>query len=439
MTAASLKSPLPGAPAGLPSPIWHPFTQHATAGPMIEIVRAEGCWLQAADGRRILDAISSWWVTTHGHAHPKIAAAIGRQAAILEQVIFAGFTHPPAEAVARKLMAMAPGGLDVAFFSDSGSTAVEVAVKMAVGYWHNAGHPRHRIVAFEDGYHGDTFGAMAVGSRSVFTSAYQPMLFDVDFLPFPAPGHEQQTIEAIARLLREGGSDIAALIVEPLVLGAGGMRMYAPGVLAELADLCRQHDVFLIADEVMTGFGRTGTLFACEQAGVAPDILCLSKGITGGFLPMGVTLATRRLYDAYWSEDRGRMFFHSSSYTGNAIACAAALANLAIWETEPVLERTADIAAHHARRLPTFRAHEAVADVRSCGTIAAIELATSTTGYLSDLAPRLYRFFLERGVLLRPLGNVVYLLPPYCITSDELDGIYDVIEDCLAALRNRSM
>lgn len=439
MTAASLVSPLPGTTAERPSPIWHPFTQHATSGPMIEIARGEGCWLHAADGRRILDAISSWWVTTHGHAHPKIAEAIGRQAAALEQVIFAGFTHPPAEELARKLLAMAPQGLDVAFFSDSGSTAVEVAVKMAVGYWHNLGRPRHRVVAFEDGYHGDTFGAMAVGSRSIFTSPYQPMLFDVDFLPFPAPGDEQRTIEAFARLLREGGSDIAALILEPLVLGAGGMRMYAPWVLAELAALCRQHDVFLIADEVMTGFGRTGTLFACEQAEVVPDILCLSKGITGGFLPMGVTLATRRLYDAYWSEDRGRMFFHSSSYTGNPIACAAALANLAIWETEPVLERIGAIATHHVGRLPAFREHEMVADVRSCGTIAAIELTTAMSGYLSDLAPRLYRFFLDRGVLLRPIGNVVYVLPPYCIKSDELDGIYDVIEDCLAALRDRSV
>jgi adenosylmethionine-8-amino-7-oxononanoate aminotransferase len=211
------------------------------------------------------------------------------------------------------------------------------------------------VVAFDDGYHGDTFGAMAVGGRGVFTSAYHPMLFGVDFLPFPAPGREQQTIDAFERLLRTGDDGIAALILEPLVLGAGGMLVYPPWVLAELAALCRRHDVFLIADEVMTGFGRTGKLFACEQAGVTPDVMCLSKGITGGFLPMGATLAGRRLYDAFWSEDRGRMFFHSSSYTGNPIACAAALANLSVWESEPVLERIARIARHHARRLPTWR------------------------------------------------------------------------------------
>jgi len=421
------------------SPLWHPFTQHATEGPMIEIVRAEGAWLTTAGGGRILDAISSWWVNTHGHGHPKIAAAVAEQARVLEQVIFAGFTHPPAERLAGKLLGVAPRGLDVVFLSDSGSTAVEVGVKMAVGYWHNVGRPRHRVAAFEDAYHGDTFGAMSVGARGVFTAAFRPMLFEVDFLPFPVPGREDQTIEAFARLLADGGDDIAALIVEPLVLGAGGMLVYPPSVLARLHALCRAHDTFFIADEVMTGFGRTGTLFACEQAGITPDVMCLSKGLTGGFLPMGATLATRRLYDAFWSEDRGRMFFHSSSYTGNAIACAAAVANLEIWESEPVLERVRAIALHHARRLPAFAGREEVAGVRQCGTIAAIELRTPRGGYLSELAPRLYRYFLGRGLLLRPIGNVVYVLPPYCISPDELDGIYDVIEDCLAALRNRSL
>lgn len=421
------------------SPIWHPFTQHATAGPMIEIERGEGAVLITSDGRRIIDAISSWWVNAHGHAHPKIAAAVAEQAAKLEQVIFAGFTHPAAEHLARKLLALAPRPLEFAFFSDSGSTAVEVGVKMAVGYWHNLGHPRHRVVAFDEGYHGDTFGAMSVGARGVFTAPYRPMLFEVDFLPYPAPGREQQTIDAFAQLLRSAGDDIAALILEPLVLGAGGMLMYPPWVLKELHALCRRHGVLLIADEVMTGFGRTGSLFACEQADVVPDVMCLSKGITGGFLPMGMTLATRQIYEAFWSEDRGRMFFHSSSYTGNPIACAAALANLEIWETEPVLDRIAMIAAHHTERLCAYRDRDDVHDVRQCGTIAAFTVAASGAGYLSELAPRLYRFFLSRGVLLRPIGNVVYLLPPYCISKQELDGIYDVIDDCLAALRDRSL
>ena len=421
------------------SPIWHPFTQHATAGPMIEIVRGEGAWLYAGDGRRILDAISSWWINTHGHGHPKIAAAVAEQARTLEQVIFAGFTHPPAECLARKLLALAPEPLEFVFFSDSGSTAVEVGVKMAVGYWYNVGRRRHRLVALAHGYHGDTFGAMSVGARSVFTAAYRDMLFQVDFLPFPAPGGEQRTIDEFATLLRSSDNEIAALILEPLVLGAGGMLVYPPWVLGELHALCRRHDIFFIADEVMTGFGRTGTLFACEQAGIAPDVMCLSKGITGGFLPMGATLATRRLYEAFWSEDRGRMFFHSSSYTGNPISCAAALANLGIWENEPVLGRIAKIAARHGERLRAFRGREEVADVRQCGSIAALELRTPKAGYLSELAPRLYGFFLSRGVLLRPIGNVVYVLPPYCISGDELDGIYDVIDDGLAALRNRSL
>ena len=406
---------------------------------MIEIVRGEGAWLHASDGRRILDGISSWWVNTHGHAHPKIAAAVAEQARTLEQVIFAGFTHPPAERLARKLLALAPRELEFLFFSDSGSTAVEVGVKMAIGYWHNLGRPRHRIVALESGYHGDTFGAMSVGARGVFTSAYHPMLFRVDYLPFPAPGREQRTIDAFAELLRQSAEEIAALILEPLVLGAGGMLIYPARVLAELHALCRRHAVFFIADEVMTGFGRTGTMFACEQAGIPPDVMCLSKGITGGFLAMGATLATRALYEAYWSEDRGRMFFHSSSYTGNPIACAAALANLEIWESEPVLDRIGAIAAKHAERLPALRGREEVAEVRQCGTIAAIELRAANTGYLSTLSPRLYRFFLSRGVLLRPIGNVVYVLPPYCISSDELDWIYDVIDESLAALRNRSL
>ncbi|MBK8176435.1 MAG: adenosylmethionine--8-amino-7-oxononanoate transaminase [Rhodospirillales bacterium] len=421
------------------SPIWHPFTQHATAGPAIEIARGKGAWLEASDGRRILDAISSWWVITHGHGHPAIAAAIAEQAQALDQVIFAGFTHPPAERLARGLRAVTPEALEYVFFSDSGSTAVEVGVKMAVGYWANAGRARHRVVALEHSYHGDTFGAMSVGARSVFTAAWQPMLFSVDFLPFPERGREDETITAFERLLQTAGDDIAALIVEPLVLGAGGMLVYPPWVLGELLALCRRYDVFLIADEVMTGFGRTGTRFACEQAGVVPDVLCLSKGITGGFLPMGVTLASRRLYQGFLSEDRGRMFFHSSSFNGNPLACAAAIANLAIWAGEPVQARIDAIAAHHTARLARFRDHPLVADVRQCGTIAALELRSQQAGYLSDLAPRLYAFFLSRGVLLRPLGNVVYVLPPYCITIDELDGIYDVIGDCLAALGNRSL
>jgi adenosylmethionine-8-amino-7-oxononanoate aminotransferase len=416
--------------------VWHPFTQHGLGIPEIKVTRAEGSYLYTDDGRAILDAISSWWVNLHGHGHPHIARAIADQAVKLDQVIFAGFTHEPAERLAAKLLTFAPRGLDHVFFSDSGSTAVEVALKMAVGCWHNRGHPRRGVIALEHAYHGDMFGAMSVGQRGLFNAAYEEMLFDVSYLPFPAPGEEQRTIDTLERLLGAQPNAFAALIIEPLVLGAGGMKMYAPEVLTQMAALCRRHDVFLIADEVMTGFGRTGTMFACEQAGVAPDLMCLSKGLTGGFLPMGATLASRAIYDAFYSADRSKTFFHSTSYTGNAIACAAAVASLEIWEREPVRARIEAIAKHHTQALERFRARPQVKDARSCGTIAAIDLQVPDGGYFAELGPRLNRFYLERDVLLRSLGNVVYVLPPYCTTRSELDRIYDVINDSLALVRD---
>ena len=415
--------------------IWHPFTQHGLGIPEIKVSRAKGSYLYTDDGRAILDAISSWWVNLHGHGHPHIARAIAEQAAKLDQVIFAGFTHEPAERLAAKLLALAPRGLEHVFFSDSGSTAVEVAIKMAVGCWRNRGHPRRGVIALEHAYHGDMFGAMSVGQRGLFNAAYEKMLFEVSYLPFPARGKEQRTIDALERLLKSQPNAFAALIVEPLVLGAGGMKMYAPDVLSQVAALCRRHDVFLIADEVMTGFGRTGTMFACEQAGVAPDLMCLSKGLTGGSLPMGATLASRAIYDAFYSANRARTFFHSTSYTGNAIACAAAVASLEVWEREPVRERIATIADHHAQGVERFRARPQVKDARSWGTIAAIELEAPDSGYFAELGPELNRFYLERDVLLRTLGNVVYVLPPYCTSSAELDRIYDVIDDSLALVR----
>jgi len=416
-------------------PIWHPFTQHGLRTPEIRIARAEGATLYTDDDRAILDAISSWWVNLHGHGHPHIARAIAEQAAKLDQVIFAGFTHEPAERLAAKLLALAPMGLRHIFFSDSGSTAVEVAIKMAVGCWHNRGRPRRRVIALEHAYHGDMFGAMSVGQRGRFNAAYDEMLFDVSYLPFPERGVEQRTLDALERLLTAQPDSFAALIVEPLVLGAGGMRIYGTDVLAEMAALCCRHDVFLIADEVMTGFGRTGTMFACEQAGIAPDLMCLSKGLTGGFLPMGATLASAEIYNAFYSTDRAKTFFHSTSYTGNAIACAAAVASLEIWEREPVVARIAAIGKHHAEALARFNGRPQVKDARTCGTIAAIELEVPDAGYFAELGPKLNRFYLERGVLLRSLGNVVYVLPPYCTTTAELDRIYDAIDDSLALVR----
>ncbi|CAN5846952.1 adenosylmethionine--8-amino-7-oxononanoate transaminase [soil metagenome] len=412
------------------SPVWHPFTQHGLGEPIPLVTHAEGAALFTSDGRRIVDAISSWWVTTHGHRHPRIMAAIAEQAGKLDQIIFAGWTHEPAEDLARGLTAMMPPALRKVFFSDSGSTSVEVALKMALGFWANRGAPRHRILVLEHSYHGDTIGAMSVGARGVFNQAYAPLLFDVGTLPFPAAGREQETLDALEAACREGP---AALIVEPLILGAGGMLIYPARVLAEMRQICARHDVLFIADEVMTGWGRTGTLLACEQGEVVPDILCLSKGLTGGAVPLAVTMATEAIYAAHLSTDRARMFFHSSSYTANPIACAAANANLAIWREEPVLVRVADLAARQRQRLAMLAALPAVRNARQIGTITAIEIAAEKGDYLSDLGPRLLALFRDKDLLLRPLGNTVYVMPPYCIEDGDLDLIYAAIAEAADA------
>jgi adenosylmethionine-8-amino-7-oxononanoate aminotransferase len=356
-------------------------------------------------------------------------AAVKRQIGELDQVIFADFSHRPAEDVARGLLAVAPPGLSHVFYSDSGSTAVEVALKMALGFWRTQANPRHKIIALEHAYHGDTIGTMSAGARGVYNAAYEPLLFDVVRLPFPS-GAAHETLMA----LEEAAKDAAALIVEPLILGAGGMLMYPPAELAELAAICRRHGVLFIADEVMTGWGRTGTLLACEQAGVVPDILCLSKGLTGGAVPLAVTLASEPIYQAHLSGDRAKMFFHSSSYTANPLACAAAVANLAIWREEPVLRGITLLAERQAQRLARIAANPQVENARQLGTITAFEIEAPTTGYLSEIGPRLLAFFRERGILLRPLGNTIYLMPPYCIDEADLDTVYSAIEEGIASL-----
>jgi adenosylmethionine-8-amino-7-oxononanoate aminotransferase len=388
------------------------------------VTRGEGVWLETEKGR-LLDAISSWWVITHGHRHPRIAEAIRKQTEELDQVIFAGFTHPPAEEVAAALVEIAPDGLKHVFYSDSGSTSVEVALKMALGFWKNQDKPRNRIIALEHAYHGDTIGTMSAGARGIFNAAYEPLLFDVVRLPFPSPGREQETLDA----LRAAAPGAAALIVEPLLLGAGGMLMYGADILNEMAAICRAHGTLFIADEVMTGFGRTGTLFACEQAGVAPDILCLAKGLSGGSLPLAATLATAEIFQAHYSTDRGRTFFHSSSFTANPIACAAARANLQIWRDEPVLARIGTLGALQEERLARFRHNPRFDAVRRLGTVTALDLKVADPGYLAGIGLELMGFAISRGVLLRPLGNTIYVMPPYCITGAELDLVYDVIAE----------
>lgn len=409
------------------SAVWHPFTQHATEPVPPTIARTEGAYVETRDGKRILDAISSWWVITHGHRHPRIVEAIRKATETLDQVIFAGLSHEPAERLASALVDMTPAGLDWVFFSDSGSTSVEVALKMALGFHRNNGAPRSRIVVMEHSYHGDTIGTMSVGARGVFNAAYEPLLFEVDTIPFPAAGQEQKTLDTFERLARD--REVAALIVEPLVLGAGGMLIYPASVLAELKRIAERSETLLIADEVMTGWGRTGTLFASEQAAIAPDILCTSKGLTGGSLPLAATLATDAVFRAHYSRDRAKTFFHSSSYTANPIACAAALANVRIWKDEPVAERVAALSRMQADNVARFSKDPRFENARTTGTIAALDLRVGSAGYLAEVGPKLRAFFLERGLLVRPLGNVIYVLPPYCVTSGELDRLYAAIDE----------
>lgn len=336
----------------LNSPVWRPFTQHALQPGAYKIAHAEGAWLTAEDGTRFLDAISSWWVITHGHRRPEIMAAIRKQTESLDQIIFAGFTHEPAEALARGLVEITPEGLDHVFYSDSGSTSVEVAIKMALGYWRNRGETRSRIVALEHSYHGDTVGAMSTGARSAFNASYEPLLFDVARIPFPQEGAEQASLDALESACRAGA---AALLAEPLILGAGGMLTYDARMLAEMTRVCAHYGVLFIADEVMTGFGRTGTLFACEQANVVPDIVCYSKGLTGGAVPLAVTMCRSAVFEAHYAPERARALFHSSSFTANPIGCAAALANLELWRQPETRARVASLCAMQAERVARFR------------------------------------------------------------------------------------
>lgn len=407
------------------SPVWHPFTQHAVHPDAIEIASADGAWITSSDGRRIFDGISSWWVITHGHRHPEIVDAIQRQSEALDQVIFAGFTHKPAEELAKRLISRVPGDLTRVFYSDSGSTAVEVAIKMALGFWHNQGVSRDKLICLSHAYHGDTVGTMSAGARGVFNQAYAPLLYDVTHLPFPDPESEDATLAACEAACGKG--DVAALLVEPLLLGAGGMKTYGADTLRALYEICRKHDVLVIADEVMTGWGRTGRCFASDAADISPDILCLAKGLTGGSVPLAVTLAREDIFTAHFSTDRSKTFFHSSSFTANPICCAAALANLEIWDTEPVLERIQALSDMQEACLKQLQDHAQLKNLRQIGTVTAMEFHAKSSDYLSELGPKLYERFLANDVLLRPLGNTIYVMPPYCTTEPELQRVYDVI------------
>ena len=412
--------------------IWHPYTPMKAWPEAIAIVKGEGAYLIDEDGNKYIDAISSWWVTLHGHAHPYIAEKVSEQLSVLEQVIFAGFTHEPAVRLAERLLEILPNGMSKIFYSDNGSTAVEVALKMALQYWNNKGTEKKKIAALQNAYHGDTFGAMAVSGRSVFTDAFADLLFDVEFVPFPSKGKEAESIAGLESILQM--EDVAAFIVEPLVQGSAGMQMYSPEILEQYFRLCKQYDTLIIADEVMTGFGRTGTLFACDHLDIQPDIVCLSKGLTGGTMPLGVTASTQAIFDAFYDDDRTKMLYNGHSFTANPVICTAALASLDLLLKESCTENRDRIARSHASFAKTIEHHPLVAQVRQTGTIIAIELKTDTPSYHHSLRDVMYRYFIDKKIVMRPLGNIIYILPPYCISDDELSYIYKSIDELLQQL-----
>ena len=425
--------------------VWHPCTQmqdHESL-PMTPIKRGEGVWLEDFDGNRYLDAISSWWVNLFGHANPRINAALAEQANALEHVILAGFSHPPAIRLAERLVQMATPGLERVFYAENGSSAVEIALKMSFHYWLNQGAKgKNRFVNLSNSYHGETLGALAVGDVALYKETYGPLLLEPFTVPSPdcflrEPGtsweeHSRRMFEQMERLLASRSDEICAVIVEPLVQCAGGMRMYHPVYLSLLREACDRYGVHLIADEIAVGFGRTGTLFACEQGGISPDFMCLSKGLTGGYLPLSAVLTTNRVYQAFYAEyETMRGFLHSHSYTGNALACTAALATLEIFEDQPVLEENVRKARLIGELLSDLEDHPQVGEVRQMGMIAAVELvadkATRTPyPWQERRGIRVYRHALENEVLLRPVGNVVYFMPPYVISEEEIELMVDV-------------
>lgn len=411
--------------------IWHPYTQMQTALPPIPIVKGAGALLFDEAGKSYIDAVSSWWTNIHGHAHPYIAKKVAEQLTRLEHVIFAGFTHEPAIELAERLLAILPANQAKAFYSDNGSTAVEVAIKMCLQYWHNQGLKKTKILAFKNAYHGDTFGAMSVSGRSAFTAAFDSLLFEVEFIDLPNEENVKQLKSRISYLR----SELACFIFEPLVQGSAGMIMYEAAYLNELMAHCRQEGILLIDDEVFTGFGRTGKPFACNHVSEQPDIMCFSKGLTGGTMAFGLTTCTQQIYDAFLSEDKLKTLFHGHSYTANPVACAAGLASMDLFLAAETTININRIVKAHQQFAEKINDHPKIKSIRQTGTILAMEWQTEQgTSYFSSLRDKLYQYFLNAGIILRPLGNVIYILPPYCITDEQLFYIYRKIEDALVEI-----
>lgn len=422
-------------------PVWYPFTPMLQAPEPIHVLSGSGALLHTADGRSIIDAVSSWWTNIHGHAHPYLKQRIAEQFGQLEHVMFAGFTHTPAIQLAARITELCGPDITKMFFSDNGSTAVEVALKMAIQYHRNESTGKHRIIALHKSYHGDTFGSMSVSDRDAFTAPFHDKLFDVTFIEPPLPGKELSSMQQLTAALEKG--DVAAIIYEPLVMGAAGMLMYEPEALDAMIECAHHHGALCIADEVMTGFYRTGNFLASHHAQHRPDIICLSKGITGGSMPLGATVCTEAIFSAFYDADMMKALYHGHSYTANPLACAVANASLDLC-LQPgfkhSLERIADRHHQFAASIRSFGSGErpVIANLRQCGTILAFDvIAREDTGYFNPIRDELYHFFIERDILLRPLGNTIYILPPYCITDTMLDTIYGAIRELLIQLTEK--
>jgi adenosylmethionine-8-amino-7-oxononanoate aminotransferase len=410
--------------------LWHPYTQHKTAALPIAITKGDGALLWDENNKEYIDAIASWWVNPYGHSNKFIADAIYKQLTTLEHVLFGGFTHEPAIILAEKLLAILPTNQKKVFFSDNGSTSVEVAIKVALQYFYNKEEKRTTIIAFENAFHGDTFAAMAASGISFYTQAFQGMFIDVVRIPVPVKGKEQESFDALRAVIKS--NNCAGFIFEPLVQGAAGMVMYEPEALDQLLQICEENNVLTIADEVMTGFGKTGKIFACDYLAQKPDMMCLSKALTGGTIPMAITTFTSALFDAFYDDDINKALFHGHTFTANPTGCAAALASLTLLETSAMQHNLVRINESHLDFKKRIENHPLVTATRVLGVIFALEIKTETTAsYYGTLRNRLYDFFIENGVILRPVGNIVYILPPYVITDAQLQKVYEVVEKAL--------
>lgn len=414
--------------------VWHPFTHLKYAEMPIQIVKGEGAYFYDAEGNKLLDGISSWWVNLHGHCHPYISQKVSEQLHTLEHAIFSAFTHEPAVKLAERLIGHLPENQSKIFYSDNGSTAVEVGLKMVLQYWHNQGISKRKFIAFENAYHGDTFGGMSVGARNVFNNAFENLLFDVIHIPLPDDDNMEQIKEVLQGWFINH-NDIAGFIFEPLVQGAAGMLMYEAKYLDELIALCKENKVLCIADEVMTGFGRTGEFFASNYLSNKPDIICLSKGLTGGYMPLGVTSCAQFIYNSCVSDDKTKTFFHGHSYTANPTACSAGLASLDLMEKEETWDQIKMLSNQNHEFVAKHQNHPKLKDVRSKGTILALEINTEEhTHYLNNSSESIASYFLNKGIIVRPLGNILYVIPPYCITETEIKQVYEVMEQFLEEL-----